>query len=77
MPSCIGAVTPNVNTAFRIGTDGTTASLPAATQTLPQPYFPGIGGNTIGSTASPLDPNFKPNSVDAPFTTSSWRDDAE
>jgi hypothetical protein len=65
MPSCNGAVTPNVNTAFRIGTDGTTAPLPAATKTLPQPYFPGIGGNTIGSTASPLDPNLKPNSVDS------------
>ena len=65
MPSCNGAVTPNVNTAFRIGTDGTTAPLPAATTTLPQPYFPGIGGNTIGSTASPLDPNLKPNSVDS------------
>jgi hypothetical protein len=65
-PSCnANGVTPNMNTAFRIGTDGTTAPLPAATQTLPQPYYPGIGGNTIGSTASPLDPNFKPNSVDS------------
>jgi len=64
-PSCNPAVTPNVNTAFRIGTDGTTAPLPAATATLPQPYYPGIGGNTEGSTASPLDPNFKPNSVDS------------
>jgi hypothetical protein len=64
-PSCNPTVTPDANTAFRIGTDGTTAPLPAATPTLPQPYFPGIGGNTIGSTASPLDPNFKPNSVDS------------
>jgi Carboxypeptidase regulatory-like domain len=64
-PSCNPTVTPNGNTAFRIGTDGTTAPLPAATPTLPQPYFPGIGGNTVGSTASPLDPNFKPNSVDS------------
>jgi hypothetical protein len=64
-PSCNPTVTPNVNTAFRIGTDGTTAPISAATPTLPQPYFPGIGGNTIGSTASPLDPNFKPNSVDS------------
>jgi hypothetical protein len=63
--SCNPTVTPNANTAFRIGTDGTTAPLPAATSTLPQPYFPGIGGNTIGSTASPLDPSFKPNSVDS------------
>jgi hypothetical protein len=64
-PSCNASVTPNANTAFRIGTDGTTAPLPAATSTLPQPYFPGIGGNTEGSTASPLDPNFRPNSVDS------------
>ncbi|MDQ1405271.1 MAG: hypothetical protein QOG55_900 [Acidobacteriaceae bacterium] len=64
-PSCNPTVTPNVSTAFRIGTDGTTAPIPAATPTLPQPYYPGIGGNTIGSTASPLDPNFKPNSVDS------------
>jgi Carboxypeptidase regulatory-like domain len=64
-PSCNPAVTPNANTAFRIGTDGTTAPIPAATSILPQPYYPGIGGNTIGSTASPLDPNFKPNSVDS------------
>ncbi len=64
-PSCNATVTPNANTAFRIGTDGITAPLPSATPTLPQPYYPGIGGNTIGSTASPLDPNFKPNSVDS------------
>jgi hypothetical protein len=64
-PSCNPTVTPNANTAFRIGTDGTTAPIPPATATLPQPYYPGIGGNTIGSTASPLDPNFKPNSVDS------------
>jgi hypothetical protein len=66
-PSCDSTVTKpnNMNTAFRIGTDGTTAPLPAATPTLPQPYFPGINGNTEGSTASPLDPNFRPNSVDS------------
>jgi len=65
MPACNPSVIPNVNTAFRIGTDGTTAPLPAAAPTLPQPYFPGISGNTEGSTASPLDPNFRPNSVDS------------
>jgi Carboxypeptidase regulatory-like domain len=65
-PSCGGnGVTPTVSTAFRVGTDGSAAPLPAATATLPQPYYPGIAGNTIGSTASPLDPNFKPNSVDS------------
>jgi hypothetical protein len=67
MPSCNAAVTPNINTAFRIGTDGTTAPLTSSpvSTTLPQPYFPGIAGNTEGSTASPLDPHFRPNSVDS------------
>jgi Carboxypeptidase regulatory-like domain len=57
----------NVSNAFRIGTDGTTAPLTSnpISQTLPQPYFPGIAGNTEGSTASPLDPHFRPNSVDS------------
>jgi len=58
-------VTPNVNTAFRIGTDGTAAPIPAATPTLPQPYYPGIGGKHDRFHRSPLDPNFKPNSVDS------------
>jgi len=60
-----GTTAPTVSTAFRIGTDGSAAPLPLPTAQLPQPYYPGIGGNTVGSTASPLDPNFKPNSVDS------------
>jgi hypothetical protein len=67
MPSCSATVSPDVNTAFRIGTDGNTAPLASSPlgTTLPQPYFPGIGGQTAGSTASPLDPHFRPNSVDS------------
>jgi hypothetical protein len=63
-PSLPGA---DVNTAFRIGTDGNKAPLSSAppSPTFPQPYFPGIGGQTEGSTASPLDPHFRPNSVDS------------
>jgi hypothetical protein len=57
----------NSSNAFRIGTDGATAPLASAppSTTLPQPYFPGIGANIEGSTASPLDPHFRPNSVDS------------
>ncbi len=55
----------NATIAFRIGTDGTTAPLPPATQTFPQPFFPGVGGNAEAATASPTDPKFRPNSVDS------------
>ena len=63
--TCSPTGSPNVSNAFRIGTDGTTAPIPAASATLPQPYFPGIAGNTVGSTAAPLDPHLRPNSVDS------------
>ena len=55
----------NASTAFRIGTDGTSAPFFAATPTLPQPLFPGVGGNIEAETASPTDPRFRPNSVDS------------
>jgi hypothetical protein len=55
--------------AFRIGTDGTTAPLPAATPTLAQPLFPGTIQNGVlsaeAATASPQDPRTRPNSVDS------------
>jgi hypothetical protein len=60
-----GTSAPTVLNAFRIGTDGTTAPIPAASQTLPQPFYPGIGGNVEAATASPTDPRFRPNSVDS------------
>ena len=52
------------NTAFRIGVDGNTAPLAAATPTLPQPDFPGINGASAGA-GEALDPNFRPNVVDS------------
>ncbi len=55
----------NASNAFRIGTDGTTAPIPPASTTLPQPFYPGIGGNSEALTASPTDPKFRPNSVDS------------
>jgi len=67
-PTACGSATTgplNATTAFRIGTDGTSAPLPAATPTLPQPLFPGVGENIEAETASPTDPRFRPNSVDS------------
>jgi len=56
--------TSNENTAFRIGVDGMTAPLAVASQTLPQPDFPGV--NAVGAGAGEtLDPNFRPNVVDS------------
>jgi hypothetical protein len=65
--TCATGGSVNATTAFRIGTDGNhmSAPLPAASQTLPQPFFPGIGGNAEAATASPTDPKFRPNSVDS------------
>jgi hypothetical protein len=67
---CVGALTnggcggANPNNAFRIGTDGLTAPLPAATPTLPQPLYPGVNGVAAGA-GEALDPNFRPNNVDS------------
>jgi hypothetical protein len=58
-----GPVNPDATTAFRIGTDGQTAPLPAASATLPQPVYPGFN-NAEGATAEGLDPNFRPNVSD-------------
>src|SRR6266478_3893535 len=50
--------------AFRIGVDGKTAPIPAASPTLPQPVFPGI--NDVSAAAGEaLDPKFRPNVVDS------------
>jgi hypothetical protein len=59
-----GSSAPNDTTAFRIGVDGDTAPLPAASPTLPQPLYPGY--NSVESaTDSLLDPHFRPNDVDS------------
>jgi hypothetical protein len=58
--SCSGN---NPNNAFRVGTDGLVAPLPTASQTLPQPFYPGVNGVAAGA-GEALDPNFKPNHVD-------------
>ncbi len=59
-----GPNTPTATTAFRVGVDGNSAPLPAASPTLPQPTFP--GHNAIaGSAQEAMDPGFQPNSVDS------------
>jgi carboxypeptidase family protein len=59
-----GTSAPNVSTAFRIGVNGLNAPIPPATPTLPQPDYPGFTGSTAGA-GEALDPNFRPNQVDA------------
>jgi hypothetical protein len=72
---CLGTGGANPNTAFRIGTDGMTAPLPAASATLAQPYYPGIRNlrppagngrelNPAAGDGSALDPNFRPSVSD-------------
>jgi hypothetical protein len=59
-----GPTTPTALTAFRIGVDGNTAPLPAASAHLPQPDYPGI--NDVSAAAGEaLDPHFRPNVVDS------------
>jgi len=53
---------PNPNTVFRVGTDGLVAPLQQASQTLPQPFFPGVNGAATAA-GEALDPNFRPNHV--------------
>jgi hypothetical protein len=62
-PQC-GSTNPTVANAFRIGTDGPVAPIPAPTTTLPQPTIPGVN-NTSAATGDVLDPNFRPNVVDS------------
>jgi hypothetical protein len=61
---CLGPGGATPATAFRIGVDGMTAPLPSVSQTLPQPYFPGIGGNATAGDGQALDPNFRPSRSD-------------
>jgi hypothetical protein len=57
-----GSATPS--TAFRIGVNGLNAPIPAASQTLPQPDYPGYNAISAGAGES-LDPNFRPNVIDS------------
>ncbi len=61
---CLGASGVTAATAFRIGTDGNAAPLPAVSQTLAQPYYPGQFSNAAAGDATVLDKNFKPDQSD-------------
>lgn len=54
----------DISSAFRVGVDGLTAPLAAASQTLPQPDYPGINAVSAGA-GEALDPHFRPNVVDS------------
>ncbi len=66
---CLGSGGVTAATAFRIGTDGNVAPLPAVSTTLAQPYYPGVNGNAAAGDGDVIDPNFKPNRSDS-FTLS-------
>jgi hypothetical protein len=59
--TCGGATPAN---AWRAGTDGSTAPLSPPAPTLPQPFYPGIGGYATAGDAETLDPTYRPESTD-------------
>src|SRR6202007_648166 len=64
MTGVCGPTNPTVANAFRVGTDGNNAPIPAATPTLPQPPVPGVN-NVASGAGEALDPHFRPNAVDS------------
>jgi hypothetical protein len=62
--TCAGTGVATPANAFRIGSDGMTAPLAAATPTLSQPFYPGIGSNPETVDPSALDPHFRPDRTD-------------
>jgi hypothetical protein len=69
---CAGANAVDPSNVFRIGVDGNSAPIPAVSQTLAQPYYPGVNGNTAAGDASALDPHLRPQVTDN-FTLSIQR----
>ena len=64
MTGVCGPANPTVGNAFRVGTDGNNAPIPAPSQTLPQPTIPGVNSVAAGA-GEALDPHFRPNVVDS------------
>ncbi len=61
---CLGNNGVDPTTAFRIGPDGLSAPLPAVSQTLSQPYLPGVNGNAPAADVTVLDPKYRPERTD-------------
>ena len=59
-----GPATPDATTAFRIGIDGNTAPIGAASPTLPQPLYPGFN-NVAAAAGEGFDVHFRPNVIDS------------
>jgi hypothetical protein len=64
-----GSPSNSLLNAFRIGPtgggwDGLVAPLSAPTTNLPQPFFPGVGGQAVAGDSTVLDPDYKPERVD-------------
>jgi hypothetical protein len=62
--TCAGSGVATPQNAFRIGPDGQVAPLAAASSTLTQPFYPGLGSNPETVDPDSLDPNFKPDRTD-------------
>jgi hypothetical protein len=71
--TCAGTGVTTPANAFRIGPDGLVAPLAVGAPTIPQPYFPGVGGNPESVDANTLDPHFKPDRTDQ-FTVTIQRE---
>src|SRR5208282_4423767 len=62
-PTRTGGCGGDPTNVFRVGVDGTTAALAAASQNLPQPWYPGVNDVSTGS-GEGLDPSFRPDRSD-------------
>ena len=62
--TCAGSGNVTPTTAFRIGTDGLVAPLPAASATLSQPFYPGVNGGAYAQDTDSLDPHYRPEVTD-------------
>jgi hypothetical protein len=63
--TCAGQGGVDINSVFRIGTDGMSAPVLALPDTLPQPYYPGVNGAPTAGDGALLDSKFKQDRSDA------------